>query len=108
LGVVGSFSAFHELEQTLEKQQGELQFSEEQRFLLKEIFEFHRSRTRDRYLDAIYRQINTFRSGEALIAYWNSLKYEFFSYRAYLGKEYESLIAQFIEQKLAEMERPLG
>ena len=108
LGVVGSFSAFHELEQTLEKQQGELQFSEEQRFLLKEIFEFHRSRTRDRYLDAIYQKIAAFRSGEALIAYWNSLKYELLSYRAYLGKEYESLIAQFIEQKLAEMERPLG
>ena len=100
LASVRSFSEFKELEQVLEKQQAELDFSEEQRFLLKEMFEFHRFRMRDRYLESIYQRINAFHSAEELVAYWNTLKYELFSYRTTLGKEYESLIAQFIAQKL--------
>ena len=35
--------------------------------------------------------------------YWNSLKYELFSHRSYLGKESEMLIARFIDQKLDTM-----
>ena len=100
LASVRSFSEFKELEQELEKQQAELDFSEEQRFLLKEMFEFHRFRMRDRYLESIYQRINAFHSAEELVAYWNTLKYELLSYRTTLGKEYESLIAQFIAQRL--------
>jgi len=104
LGCILSFSEFHELRQELERQQEELQFSDEQRFVLREMFEFHRSRTRDRYLESIYQKINTIHSREILLDFWNNLKYELFSYRTYLGKEFELLIAQLIDQKLDSMQ----
>ncbi|MHC1726825.1 MAG: hypothetical protein AB9866_12595 [Syntrophobacteraceae bacterium] len=76
-------------------------FSEEQLFLLQEISEFNRSRLRDHYLDAIYREINALKSEEKLRAYWEKIKCELYSYRSFIGKEYEILIARFIDEKLA-------
>jgi hypothetical protein len=103
LGCVLRFSEFHELRQEFERQQSELQFSDEQRFVLREMFEFHRSRTRDRYIESIYQKINAIHSREVLLDFWNNLKYELFSYRTYLGKEFELLIAQLVDQKLESM-----
>ena len=36
--------------------------------------------------------------------YWNELKLELLAYRSYIGKEYESLIAEFIDLKSQQME----
>jgi hypothetical protein len=98
-----SFRQFHELRQELDRQQEELEFSDAQRFALGEMIEFHRSRIRDRYLDSIYLRINNLHSREDLLDLWNTLKYELLSFRAYLGKEFELLIAQLIDQKLDSM-----
>ncbi|NLI82166.1 MAG: hypothetical protein GX443_10850 [Deltaproteobacteria bacterium] len=83
--------------------QREVPFSEEQRFHLKEMFEFHRSRIRDRYLESIVEEIRKIDSREALSDYWHLLKNQLYPYRAYLGKEYESLIAQLIDRRMHEM-----
>jgi hypothetical protein len=104
LNQVQSFSELSRIHEEIREKRLGVTFSEDQQFLLKEMFEFHRSRLRDRYLDSIYLKINTIRSREALTAYWNELKHELFSYRTYVGKEYESLIAQFIDDKLENME----
>ncbi|MHC1742307.1 MAG: hypothetical protein AB9873_04630 [Syntrophobacteraceae bacterium] len=80
-----------------------LQLTDEQQFVLREAIEFHRSRLRAQFLTASYQQINAMENREALLDYWNHLKYELVLYRSYLGKEYETLIAHFIDQRLERM-----
>lgn len=77
-------------------------FTEEQLFLLDEISEYHRFRLRDGYLDAVYREASTLETKESLLQYWEKIKYEMFAYRSFLGKEYETLIAIFMDDKLEE------
>lgn len=97
-------AGFAELEQVagaLEEKQKALFLSEEQRFMLREIQEFHQSRLRDIYLDSIYRDLNLLNCKEELLDYWNRLKGGIFSLRPHVGKEYESLIARFVDSKIA-------
>ncbi len=98
-----SFRQFHEIELQVEQKRQELSFSEEQQFLLEELLEFHRSRLREQYLDAVYRDINALEDGKSLAEYWDKKKYELFSYRSFVGKEYESLIASFLDKKTEEI-----
>jgi len=98
-----TFTQFQVIQREIQEQQSEAHLSEEQQLLSREMFEFHRARLRDRYLDSIYREINALSSSETLTGYWNKLKYDLFSYRSFFGKEYESLIAQFIDQKMEEL-----
>ncbi len=102
LNKASDFLEFHEIQNEMQKKIGDLHLSEEQQFLLKEMFEFHRSRLRDIYLGSIYLEINSLDSKESILNYWKKLKYELFSYRSYIGKEYESLIAQYLDQKMNE------
>ena len=106
LNQVKTFAELHAIHNDLQGEMARVAFSEEQQFYLKEIFEFHRSRLRDLYLDYIYREINAHKSRESLWEYWGKLKYELFSHRSYVGKEYESLIAQLIDHKVQEMDDP--
>jgi len=101
LSGAGNFTELEEnLKDLMENQEGQF-FSEEQQFVLKEIYEFHRSRLRDIYLDSIYRELNLLTGEEDLCDYWKRVKGELFPLRPYVGKEYESLIAQFIDSKIA-------
>ncbi|MFP5212823.1 MAG: hypothetical protein ACLGPL_05540, partial [Acidobacteriota bacterium] len=98
------FSELSAIRQEIEQKQTDATFTEEQRFVLREIFEFHRSRLRDLYLDSIYREINSIHSRDDLTLYWDRIKHELFAYRYYVGKEYESLIGHFIDSKAQAME----
>jgi hypothetical protein len=84
----------------------EAPFSGEQELVLTDVFEYHMSRLRDRYLDGITQKIASFTSGGELAGYWDAIKYELRGYRPFVGKEYESLMAEFIEQKLKTIEAP--
>jgi hypothetical protein len=56
----------------------------------------------------MHREISSLESEEDLVAFWNRTKLELFSYRGYVGKEYESLVAQFIDRKLSTMKNRTG
>ncbi len=100
----GSFEEFRNIRREIEETQSAMSFSEEQQFLLEEVLEFHLSRLREIYLDNIFREINKHQTRESLSAYWNNIKYELFSLRSSVGKEYESLIARFVDERLNEMD----
>ena len=104
LGGASTFRECGEIRNEMLHRQAEVNFSDEQRLLLDEIFEFHRTRLREKYLDTVYKEINALNTGESLTDYWNREKYELFSYRQFVGKEYESLIARFIDEKIAALE----
>ncbi|MDY0040639.1 MAG: hypothetical protein RBS57_10035 [Desulforhabdus sp.] len=104
LNKVRDFPEFQRVQEDIAEKQSTLHFSEEQRSLLEEMCDYHSARIREAYLDSIYLQINEINSKDRIQSYWNELKHELFSYRSYLGKEYESLIAEFIDQKLQELE----
>ncbi len=95
----------HQVLDSIRKRVSELQLTDEQQFALQEAIETHRSRLRGQFLAASYQQINAMNNRTALLDYWNRLKYELVLYRSYLGKEYETLIAHYIDEKLASMPR---
>jgi hypothetical protein len=99
------FYALQRIEGEIQAVRSKVDFSEEQQLLLEELFEHHRARIRSHYLDGIYCTINDCSSKETLLSYWNKIKYELLSFRSYVGKEYESLIAEFIDQRLTEMDK---
>ena len=103
LNQVATFAELRAIHKDMQEEMSRVVFSEEQQFYLKEIFDFHRSRLRDFYLDSIYREVNALKTTESLWGYWGKLKYELFSHRTYVGKEYESLIAQLVDHKMEEM-----
>ncbi len=98
-----SFQEYQQIELEVRKKREEVNFSEEQQFLMVELLEFHRSRLRERYLDTVYREINALNDKESLAEYWDRKKFELFSYRSFIGKEYESLIASFLDKKTADI-----
>jgi len=104
LNNIQDFREFQQIQDDIADHQSTLHFSEEQRSLLEEMCDYHRARIREGYLDSIYQQVKQLNSGENIENYWNELKHELFSYRSYLGKEYESLIAEFINQKMQEID----
>jgi len=103
LSRVNGFPELKKAQESMEKTRWDLGFSQEQQLLVKEMFDYHRTRLRSDYLDGIHRRINEAGSRRELLDYWNALKYELLSYRSYVGKEYESLIARHLDRKLGEM-----
>ncbi len=104
LGHVADISAFQQIMEEIAATKPKYAFTEEHLFLLDEICEFNRYRIRDNYLDAIYQEISNLRSTESLLAFWNKVKGELFCYRSFIGKEYEMLIAKFIDERLDRLE----
>lgn len=99
---IHTFPQFQQVQEEIQSLGTNLTFSEGQQFLLREMFEFHRSRLREHYLDSIHQKIQSFKRQSDLIEYWDRLKLELYSLRAFVGKEYESLIAQLMDEKLKE------
>jgi hypothetical protein len=104
LARVWNIPEFQKVRQEISSTGAKFAFTEEQKFLLDEISEFNRFRLRDNFLDTIYHEINTLDSKEGLLKFWNEIRYELFMYRSFIGKEYETLIAKFIDEKLARAE----
>jgi hypothetical protein len=104
LARVWSISEFEKVRREISATEAKFAFTEEQKYLLEEISEFNRFRLRDNFLDTIYHEINTLNSKESLLKFWNEIRYELFMYRSYIGKEYETLIARFIDEKVARTE----
>lgn len=105
LGRVADISDFQKIMEEIEATKSGYSFSEEHLFLLDEICEFNRFRIRDSYLDAIYQESSNLRTRESLLAFWNKLKTELYRYRSFIGKEYEMLIAKFIDDRLDRLEK---
>ena len=104
LARVWNISEFDKVRREISATRAKFAFTEEQKYLLDEISEFNRFRLRDNFLDTIYHEINTLNSRESLLKFWNDIRYELFMYRSFIGKEYETLIAKFIDEKLARTE----
>ena len=103
LAAVTSILEFETALQEIESIESEFSFSERQRFLLHEMSETHRSRIRDTFLNAVYEELNSLDSKEDLLKYWGGMKCELFRYRSYVGKEYERLMAKFVDEKLEKL-----
>lgn len=75
-------------------------FSEEQQAMLKEMFDYHRSRLRDAYLDNIYRHVSELMTMGSIANYWEDIKHELYSFRTFVGKEYELVLARYVEERM--------
>ncbi len=97
------FAQLQQLQGEIHQQQA-IAFTDEQHLLLEEMFQFHRARLRERYLDAIYQRISRLQTPQALTGYWQELVAELFAYRSFVGKEYESMIAELVDRRMEELE----
>lgn len=103
---VSNFSELDQLHQEMNRIKEEASLSEEHEFMMDEFFEHHRARVRDDYLRSILEKICECPTPEALSRYWDEIKKELFAYRPFVGKEYESIIAAFIDEQLSERNHP--
>ncbi len=78
--------------------------SEEDHFLIQEMLDHHRGRLRDAFLTHVSEKLQRLEDREALIAYWNEVKQDLFRFRHDIGKEYEAMIASYIDTKLQRTE----
>ncbi|SMC23548.1 hypothetical protein SAMN02746041_01755 [Desulfacinum hydrothermale DSM 13146] len=99
LADVKEFSELDRIQADMERTIQESALSEDHVFLLQELFDFHRSRVRDEFLTRVSVTINALDDPEALDAYWQDLKKELFRFRHHVGKEYEFMIAAYIDDK---------
>ncbi len=100
LGGAASIPEFERVRHEIDELKSKFAFTEEQLFLLDEMSEFNRLRVREGFLQTVYREISNIKSRESLLAYWDVVKRELFTYRSFIGKEYETLIAKFIDERL--------
>lgn len=103
LSSITSFLKYRGIRNEIKQQLTRLDFTDAQRSLLEEMCDFHLARLRELYLDDIYQQINRLESHDDLQNYWDQLKHELFSLRTYVGKEYESLIAEVFDRKMQKL-----
>lgn len=99
LAAVGTFSELDRVQAEMEREIAESALSDDDVFLLQELFDFHRSRIRDEFLTRVSTTIYAMDDPQALDAYWQDLKKELFRFRHHVGKEYESMIAAYIDEK---------
>lgn len=100
LGGAATIPEFEKVRREIGEVKSKFAFTEEQLFLLDEMSEFNRLRVREAFLQAVYRGISNIKSRDSLLAYWDEIKRELFMYRSFIGKEYETLIAKFIDDRL--------
>ncbi|MGQ9670095.1 MAG: hypothetical protein ACUVWY_08025 [Desulfosoma sp.] len=74
--------------------------SEEDHSLIEDLLDHHRSRLRDEFLTNVAEKVYALKDREALTAYWNSVKTQLFRFRHYVGKEYEAMIASYVDTQL--------
>lgn len=74
--------------------------SEEDHALIEDLLDHHRSRLRDEFLTKVVEKVYALKDQEALRAYWNSVKAQLFRFRHDVGKEYEAMIASYIDTQL--------
>ncbi|MCE5336405.1 MAG: hypothetical protein LLG06_17640 [Desulfobacteraceae bacterium] len=104
LGGIHTIPEFQKIRHEIDAIKSKYALTEGQLFLLDEIAELNRFRIRDNFLDAIYRELNSMQSKDCLLDYWDTIKGELFMYRSFIGKEYEILIARFIDAKVAKLD----
>lgn len=100
LARLSTFEEFDHFSTRLSQSVAKAFLTEEHHVLLQEMVDHHRTRLRDEFLTKVSETIYALDNAEALIAYWNSLKTELFRFRHYVGKEYEAMIASYIDTKI--------
>ncbi len=103
LAQLGSFGDLDEFRSRLSRFLHKAALSEEDHFLIQEMLDHHRSRLRDEFLTRVSEKVYAITDPEALIAYWNMVKQDLFRFRQYIGKEYEAMIASYIDTKLQQI-----
>ncbi len=100
---LASLTSFEELDHfrtRLSESLSRAVLSEEDHFLIEEMLDHHRSRLRDEFLTRVAERVYALKDPKALTAYWKSVKTELFRFRHYVGKEYEAMIASYIDTQL--------
>ncbi|MBW1982138.1 MAG: hypothetical protein JRJ12_13055 [Deltaproteobacteria bacterium] len=78
-------------------------FSDEQAQLVRDMYEFHLDRLRNKRLEALYGKIDCCQSKADLFALWQESKAEFIRDRQYLGREFERLVTERFDERFASL-----
>ena len=78
----------------------EIGFNDEQKHRLNDIYELRKDNLKREKLEEINQFLETINEDHDLKDYWDSIKWYLFDNRPYVGKEFESLVAQKFDQAL--------
>ena len=78
----------------------EIGFDDEQRHRLNDIYELRKDNLKREKLEEITRFLETTTEINDLKDYWDSIKWYLLDNRPYIGKEFESLVAQKFDEAM--------
>jgi hypothetical protein len=78
----------------------EIGFNDEQKHRLNDIYELRKDNLKREKLEEINQFLETINEDNDLKDYWDSIKWYLLDNRPYVGKEFESLVAQKFDQAL--------
>jgi hypothetical protein len=96
------FKKIHNLVVDLTDHSLEIGFNDEQKHRLNDIYELRKDNLKREKLDEINQFLETINEVHDLNDYWDSIKWYLLDNRPYVGKEFESLVAQKFDQAMKE------
>jgi hypothetical protein len=94
------FKKIHSLVEDLMDRSLEIGFNDEQKHRLNDIYELRKDNLKREKLEEINQFLGTINEVDDLKDYWDSIKWYLLDNRAYVGKEFESLVAQKFDEAL--------
>ena len=94
------FKKIHGIVMDLMDRSLEIGFNDEQKHRLNDIYELRKDNLKREKLEEINQFLETINDVQELKDYWDSIKWYLFDNRSYVGKEFESVVAQKFDQAL--------
>lgn len=103
LDLLDDFTEIHGLYRDLTERSLDIGFTEEQRSKLRDLYELRKDDLKRQKLEEIDRLLESIQDAHELRDYWESVKWYLYNNRAFLGKEFENMIARKFDQAMARL-----
>jgi len=100
MALLQDFREIHKVVSDLNERALDLGFTEEQKHRLHDLYELRKDQLKREKLGEISEVVESINEERELRDYWNSIKWYLSNNRAYLGKEFEGLVAKKFDEKI--------
>ncbi|MEJ2024623.1 MAG: hypothetical protein P8Y00_06365, partial [Deltaproteobacteria bacterium] len=105
MALLDTFDELHRLVKDLESRSHDLGFTEEQRHRLKDMYELRKDMLKREKLREFEKTVRIISDNQELKDFWNSTKRYLLHNRAFLGKDFEALVARRFDEALLRLSR---
>jgi len=108
MDLLQDFRELHNLVNDLSDRALDIGFTDEQRHRLSDLYELRKDGLKREKLGEMNGIIEKMNDAQELVDYWESMKWYLLDNRPYLGKEFESLMAQKFDATMIKLKAPRG